>query len=107
MSKVNLKVVVMASGVTYLGELGDRGIGNALEFSGNANESCFRQYVTQKNLGELQDVSFSAVTDYTSRCLDAEEEALFVYVSGMFVMAQKRAKAFNENACFESLYGKK
>ena len=103
-----LAVVDLSSGESYLGFLGENEIVDAFRFTGGTRlDRVFEEYLKQRNLGSLGTVKFSAVTAYTVTNLTEEEEAEWNHVSGLFALAQRKAKAFNENNCFDRLYAKK
>lgn len=104
----SLSIVTMANGKMYLGELHSKGISNALALiDDKLSKHTFRNYLLKRNLGELKEKTFSAVADYDAEFLNADQEAEFEFVAGMFRMAQGKAKAYMENQCFSDLYGGK
>lgn len=104
----NLAFVTLGNGTIYLGVLEEGKIIDAMKtVEGSLSRAKLDSYVKLRNLGELQTVQFSAVTDYTTRPLDAKEQALFEFVSGMFEMAKKQAKALAENNTYDQLYAGK
>jgi len=104
-----LSVVSLATGKTFLGYLEDGGIAAAYEIGSHSqiNENLISKYVKEKNLGNLSSRHLSAVADYDSRYLTAQEQAVVAFVEGNFKLAKNQAKAMMENDCFDRLFGKK
>lgn len=104
-----LQIITLDSGKVFLGKLKDDSIVDALNLTDCVplNRHTFELYLKQRNLGDLQTVTFSAVTGYTVAELPADLQAEWEFVAGLFAMAQKKAQAYNENRTFEELYTKK
>lgn len=104
-----MSIITLANGTIYLGVLCKSKIEYAFNLNGvdQVNNISFGSYLMQRNLGKLHTVHFSATSDYTSRPLDEVEATEFEVVLGQFKIAIRQAKAFNENACFTKLFGKK
>lgn len=116
MSKTaSIVIVILASGSTYLAEKpsGKEGAPQVLTDAmpvidnSHVDRSLFERYLRCRNLGQLQTIQFSAASGYTIQPLTPVQQAEFDFVSGLFDMAKKQAKAYGENRCFDELFAGK
>lgn len=104
-----MPTIIKIGNTAYLGDLNKArtAIENAMSLAGPVTRSVCEEYLKTKNLGDLDSIQLSPVTAYLETKLNADEQATFEFVSGLFTMAKARAKAYNENNTFEALYAAK
>lgn len=99
-------VIVTDNGTHYLGYLKNNTLSEGMEITLPLSDNAIKDYIKDKELGELATIELGAANTHNVKQLKEEEKLRIGHFLGMYEIARKKAMPTVVNQAFDALVGK-